>query len=470
MKTTARFIVISALLTGTALISVLVSAVAMQAGDTDLASLGSKIALVLALGMVVYVLPRLARNVRLDRARSELWFRLTTGGWLFCAILMVVAILALSTANNLLYLVLAVLSSTLIVSVVASRLSLIAINVRLRFPDHIFADEPARLEVTLHNRKRVLPSFSLAVSASRQYEAHENAPALDRLAYFAVVPAGAHSRAQLDTRFARRGVYPVRGFIISTRFPFGFSERRRLIDASGEIIVYPRPHPLDDFYHLLPITQGQIESPARGSGSDLYAIRRYLRPDHPHHIDWKATAKTTHLMVREFSRDDDWRVTIALDTATPALPALPTGTLGPNETIDSEFEEKFERAVTLTASLITHFIAEGAEVRLLLGPEDVGFGGTQAHAYKLLGCLARLSLSKSSDGSGTPEPMSLVQRMPALDADDQFKILITHAPRGTIPARVWRAAHVIYFDDLAEEHSIESAEDRKPPGGRLDVL
>src|SRR6185503_6992214 len=161
MKKTARFIVISAVLTGAALIAVLVSAVAMQSGDTDLASLGSKIALVLALGMVVYVLPRLARNVRLDGTRAELWFRLTTGGWLFCAILMVVAVLALSTANNLLYLVLAVLSSTLIVSVVASRLSLIAINVRLRFPDHIFAEEPARLEVTLHNRKKLLPSFSL---------------------------------------------------------------------------------------------------------------------------------------------------------------------------------------------------------------------------------------------------------------------------------------------------------------------
>jgi uncharacterized protein (DUF58 family) len=438
----------------------------MQSGDTDLASLGSKIALVLALGMVVYVLPRLARNVRLDGSRSELWFRLTTGGWLFCAILMVVAILALSTTNNLLYLVLAVLSSTLIVSVVASRLSLIAINVRLRFPDHIFADEPARLEVTLHNRKRILPSFSLAVSASRQPDTHEKAPVLDRLAYFAVVPAGAHSRAQFDTRFPRRGVYPVRGFIISTRFPFGFSERRRLIDASGEIIVYPRPHPLDDFYHLLPITQGQMESPARGSGSDLHAIRRYLRPDHPHHIDWKATAKTTQLMVREFSRDDDWRVTIALDTGSPALPA---GSSGPHDT-GSEFEEKFERAVTLTASLITHFIAEGAEVRLLLGADDVGFGATQAHAYKLLGRLARLSLSENSAGTGTSEPVSLVQRMPALDADDQFKILITHAPRGTIPARVWRAAHVIYFDDLAEERAVEDAEAHERPGGGPDVL
>ncbi len=430
MTKTARFIVISATLTGVALIAVVVSAVAMRAGDADLASFGSKVALVLALAMVAYVLPRLARSVKLADGRSDVSFKLSSGGWLFSAILIVVSILALSTANNLIYLVLALLASTLIVSIVASRLSLSLINVSLRFPDHIFAEEPASLELTIHNRKRILPSFSLSVSAARQPNAPVAAGALDKLAFFAVVPAGAYSRTQFDVSFPRRGVYPVNGFSISTRFPFGFSECRRLISASGEIVVYPKPQPLDDFYHLLPISQGQIESPARGSGSDLYAIRRYMRTDHPHHIDWKATAKTTQLMVREFSRDDDWRVTIALDW---------TG-CGP------ESGEVFEKAITLVASLVAHFVAEGAEVRLFYGIEDSGFGGGLKHGHRLFGVLARLSVGEIEAGKATP-----VERMPALESDDQFKILVTPAKRGTIPARVWRSAHVIYFDDLEEE-------------------
>jgi len=441
MHKTARFVTITATLVGIALTAALVSAVALQAGDSDIAALGAKVAIVLALAMVVYVLPRLARSVRLDAARTDLPFRLTTGGWLFAAIVLLVAILSLSTANNLIYLVLAVLASTLIVSVVSTRLSLSLLTITLRFPDNIFSDDPAQLEVTINNRKRVLPSFSLSVRANRRGDATPAVPGLDKLAFFAVVPARSFARAQFDVRFPRRGVYPVHGFSMSTRFPFGFSESRRVIDAKGEIVVYPKPRPLNDFYHLLPTAQGQIEAPSRGSGIDLYAIRPYSRSDHPHHIDWKATAKTTVLQVREFSRDDDWRITVALDPRS-------NGNVSP---------QVFEKAVTLTASLVMHFIGEAAEVRLLLGPEDLGFGGTVKHGHDLLSHLARLPFAEAGKENAVEanSDNDLLERMPLLGADDQFKILITGSPRGSIPARVWRAAHVIYFEDIVDETGAE---------------
>lgn len=445
MHKTARFLTITATLIGIALTAALISAVAMQAGDSDLAALGSKVAIVLALAMVVYVLPRLAKSVRLEASRTDLAFRLTTGGWLFAAIVLLVAILSLSTANNLIYLVLAVLASTLIVSIVSTRLSLGRLNVSMRYPDNIFVDEAARLEITINNRKRILPSFSLSVRAARRGE--PGVPVLDKLAFFPVVPARASARAQVEVRFPRRGVYPVHGFSLSTRFPFGFSESRHVIDAEGEIVVYPRLRLLDDLFHLLPISQGQIETPARGSGSDLYAIRPYTRSDHPHHIDWKATAKTTILQVREFSRDDDWRTTIALDTSH----------------VGGVTTEIYERAVTLTASLVMHFIDQAAEVRLLLGDQDSGFGGTVRHGHFLLDQLARLPFvdgprdeRDSSMGEGAIEYLSRP------DSDHECRILITSAQRGSLPAHIWRATHIIYFEDLIEEWS-EEYEPRRLP-------
>lgn len=443
MHKTVRFLTITVTLVGIALTAALVSAVAFQAGDSDLAALGSKIAIVLALAMVVYVLPRLARSVRLEASRTDLAFRLTTGGWLFAALLLLVAILSLSTANNLIYLVLAVLASTLIVSIVSTRLSLSLLDVSMRFPDNIFADETAQLVITINNRKRVLPSFSVSVRAARRAEPDPNAPILDKLAFFAVVPPRALARAQVEVRFSRRGVYPVHGFSLSTRFPFGFSESRRVIDAKGEIVVYPKPHPLEDFHHLLPISQGQVESPARGSGSDLYAIRPYTRSDHPHHIDWKATAKTTVLQVREFSRDDDWRTSIALD-------------IGHNSTVTPEM---FERAITLTASLIMHFIAEEAEVRLLLGDEDSGFGGTVKHGHFLLSQLARLPFLDGGHGGKikiTSE--DVIEHLPWSDSDNEFRVLVTGAPRGSIPSRIWRSTHVVYFEDIVAQFPVEHVE------------
>lgn len=457
-KRAVRFAVISSLVVIAALAAAIVSAAAAQLGEYDLASLASKIALALALVIALYVVPRLAQNVRMELLRANLSLNVTSAGWIFCTFILVVGISSLSTGNNLLYLILAILLATLVVSGIASRVNINDTGVALRFPDHIFAGERTRLEVTVTSHKKFIPSFShsVAIAAEKeqggfwQHKKKESkiaaqlrrfAPMLAQPVCFPLIPGSTEARTSLECSFARRGIYPVKGFTIRSRFPFGFVERRRFIEANGEIIVYPQPQPLDDFYHLLPFTQGQLESPLKGGGSDLYAIRQYLSSDHLRHVDWKATAKTAQLMVREYTRDNDWRITIALDHYAIAETA--------------EFSEKFESAVTLAASLITHFMAEGAEVRLVTGRDDQGFGRDEAHRYKLLRHLARLAPVSETTEQAAAKPereetisWSLLERLPTLAADDQFRILITPAPRGSIPASVWRAAHVVYFDDL----------------------
>jgi uncharacterized protein (DUF58 family) len=322
-KQFVRFLIISGLLIVGAIGAAFTAAAAGQMGDYELASLASKIALGLSLAIMVYVIPRLARNVRLEYLQSGLVLNVMSTGWIFCAFILVVAIAAISTGNNLLYMVLAALLATMVVSGVASRLGISNLSVSLRFPDHIFAGDPTQLEVTLNNQKQFFPSFSLTVAATEQKDRqalrkklrHSSATTLGDLAHFPILPARAKARARITRTFEQRGVYPVNGFTLRTRFPFGFVERRRYVEANGEMIVYPRPQTLDDFYHLLPLTHGQMESNLKGRGSDLYGIRQYLPTDHPRVVDWKATAKTSKLMVREFTRDDDWRLTIALDVA-----------------------------------------------------------------------------------------------------------------------------------------------------------
>lgn len=449
-----RFLVISCLLIAGAIAAAFTAAAAGQLGDYEIASIASKIALGLSLAIMVYVVPRLARNVRLEYLQSGIALNVMSAGWIFCAFILVVAISAVSTGNNLLYMVLAALLSTMVVSGIASRLSIGNISVSLRFPDHIFAGEPTQLEVTLNNQKRLIPSFSLTVAATEQKDRRGQRKkakqscadlSLGDLAHFAILPARSKAKARVTRTFEKRGVYPVNGFTLRTRFPFGFVERRRLVEASGEIIVYPRPQTLNDFYHLLPLTHGQMESALKGNGSDLYAIRQYLPSDHPRYVDWKATAKTNKLMVREFTRDDDWRVTIALDIVqmvhgNPAEPHT-----SPTNLEAAKFAARFEQAVTFAASLLTHFLDEGAEVRLLLGEYDSGFGRENEHRYELLRHLARITPLAPVENEALP---NLLGRMPTL-ADDEYKLLITASARGSIPANIWRRAHVVYFDDLS---------------------
>jgi len=398
-KKSFRFVFISALLTAAAIGVALVSAIAGQIGEYELAALGSKIALGLALVIVIYVVPRLAQNINFS---SEFSVHVPNAGLLFFALILLVTILSLSSGNNLLYLVLAALLATMFISWVTSRLDLNRIKVSVRFPNHIFAGESAPFDLTVTNRHRLLPVFSLTVAMSEQDpaapKAKENPANPTELVYLPIVPAGASARARIERGFPKRGVYPISGFIVHTRFPFGFIEHRRRLEADGEIVVYPTPRPLDDFRHALPPLLGRAESRAKGTGSDLYAIRQYLSSDHHHHIDWKATAKTSQLMVREFTREDDWRVTIMFDARTEKE-------LGPTP----EFAEKFERGVMLAASLISHFARAGAETRLITVPitysmkgpttgiDDSGFGIGNAHSYKMFYQLARLAPAPAPD-------------------------------------------------------------------------
>src|SRR6185503_19722062 len=97
--------------------------------------------------------------------RFDLPIEITSGGAIFLLILFVVGFAAWNTGNNLLFLVLALLCSTLFVGGVAARSSLRDLVVSARFPDHIFAGEAAPVIVTLRNAKRLLPSFSVLVEA-----------------------------------------------------------------------------------------------------------------------------------------------------------------------------------------------------------------------------------------------------------------------------------------------------------------
>jgi uncharacterized protein (DUF58 family) len=432
-KKSLRFVIISSLLTAAALGAAMISAVAGQIGEYELSGLGSKAALVLALIIVIYVVPRLAHSVKLEYLRSEFSIGLPNSGLVFCLLILLVTIIALGSGNNLLYLVLAVMLATIFVSWLASRLSLGRVAVSVRYPDHIFVDEIAPFEATITNRKLLLPTFSAAVAISEQGPA-SSGWGLAELAYFPIVPAKTRARMRNERSFPRRGIYQVRGFLLVTKFPFGFIEQRRLIEAPSEIVVYPRPQPPEDFINLAPLAQGRIESRLKGSGSDLYAIRQYQSSDHHHHIDWKATAKTTRLMVREFTRDDDWRVTVAFDARVESEIAGTT-----------DFGEKFEKAVVLAASLIDYFISEGAEVRLLAGGEDSGFGIGGMHCYTMLRQLAQLAPQTDDDGG---EERTGTLFAPSSGADEQLRVLITPSADSPVARHSPLLTQVITFDEL----------------------
>ncbi len=429
---------------GTTFISVL----ARRLDDTALASFAAIASLVLVALIIIFVVPPLVRSSRSEVARLDFPFEITAGGAIFICVLGIVAFAAWNTGNNLLFLVLSVLVSTLFVAWASARASLRDLVVSARFPDHIFADEPAPVIVTLRNTKRFLPSFSVSVEARGPVVAEQSNEAYKRfsrqrfskraLAYFIYVPHRGAAEQRVEQLFKERGHVPITGFELSTRFPFGFFRRRRRLPARHvDIIVYPKPEPISDELHLLPMSAGRVASIRRGAGHDLLALRDYQPFDDMRHMDWKASARTLRLIVREFTSEDERRITIALDTR--ALKGA--------DGVEN-FTARFERGVTLAASLASHFIAEDAEVRLILGAERGRYGRGQEHLYE---CLKRLALVAPANefmtNDAAQEQRTMLQAENSLlpVRDDNYVILLTTAAPGSIHSSVWRTSHVIYL-------------------------
>ena len=521
MKSQAwRDFFITLLLLGLAFSVALLSSIAAEQREDVTAGVAAAISLLLALAGALYIVPRLARNVRLEFIKFAVRTTITVEGVLFVVLLAVIGISAWNTRNNLLYLVLAALLSFLIASNLLSRVSLSDIAVQLRFPDHLFAGEPASLTITMLNHKRLLPSYSILVEGvaksgkskskdeedasqedgKEESEDEDKAPRMlvarspergvGKLAYFVIAPPRARIRQRVEYTFEKRGLYPINGFKVSTKFPTGFFKKWRTIDAEGGILVYPKPQPLDDFYHALPMLTGQIQSQSKGFGDDLYAIRRYYPSDHMRYIDWKATAKSRDIMVREHIREDEWRLTIVLDTASPNQRAsVPQGLdvagnavqvehsddegCKCNKCVDARYRVQFERAIVMAASLANHFVLERAHVELVTSRADhsVESGTGYGQLYRILKSLATLepavsksveelskatkrkfwrrnkSTGESEEAEETTE-WARLEDVPVLADERRFKILITSASKGSIPARIWRSAHVVFMEDL----------------------
>jgi uncharacterized protein (DUF58 family) len=434
-STSISRVILGTLLVLAGLTSALVTVLARQQNQSALAGAAAILSLVIAVLITIFIVPPLARSARLEVASIDFPFEPTSGGGVFLVIIIVVGFAAWNTGNNLLFLVFSLLCSTLFVGWISARASLRDLTVSARFPDHIFAGEAAPVIVTLRNTKRVLPSFSIQVEARGPIDQSEQRAKSKRrhhkrlLAYFSYVPHKAAAEQRVEQMFPKRGHVLINGFELSTRFPFGFFRRRRRLGARNvDIVVYPRPEIISDELHLLPMYSGRVASLRRGAGHDLFSMRDYQPQDDLRHIDWKATARSRRLTVREFNSEEERRITIVLETQLKQEP-------------DEDLLERFERGVVQTASLLKHFIDERAEVRLMLGEENGALGSGSEHLYR---CLRRLALVNAemvdeSEKSDKGQPYAV-----AGDEHD-YAIVLTTAPPGSIPSAVWRTAHVIYL-------------------------
>ena len=389
---------------------------AQRNGDTRTAGYAAAASVVFVLLIFVFVIPPLARSASTEASQMNLPFEFTVGGAVILALIVIVGFSAWTTGNNLLFLVLSLLVASLVVGFFAGNLCLKKLDVKMRFPETIFAGEATPILVSLHNRKRIFPTFSVIAQVRgneretsilfdeikeilplKWAEKFAKPPIVRRtLDYFVFVPRRDSIENKTEHIFEHRGRFIIKDFELSTKFPFGFfRHRRRLSAQEAEIAVFPKLISIDEETIDLPLEAGELVANKKGLGQDLLSLRDYQPMDDLRRVDWRATARAQRLIVREFSAEDDKRVTIIFDTRLEAENNEKKLTL--REKIEAEqkgkklspVSERFEKGVSQTASLLAHFAEEQAEIRLIVDKNIGEFSIGRQHLY---GCLKRLAL------------------------------------------------------------------------------
>ncbi|MEP6901300.1 MAG: DUF58 domain-containing protein [Actinomycetota bacterium] len=389
---------------------------AHRSGNAQLAGIAAAVSLVFVLVILIFVVPPLARNASAEASQMNLPFELTIGGAVILGLIVIVGFSAWNTGNNLLFLVLSFLAASLVVGFFVGGVCLKKLDVKMRFPETVFAEEPTPILVSLHNRKILFPTFSVVTevrgrtreNSALADEIKELLPAkwaekLTRppiikhtLDYFVYVPRRGAIENKAEHIFKKRGRFVIKDFELSTRFPFGFfRHRRRLAAQEAEIVIFPKLVSIEKEIEDLPLEVGKLVANKRGMGQDLLALRDYQPMDDLRRVDWKATARTNRLIIREFSAEDDKRVTVYFDKR------LKKNTVNENkrslrERMEDERkdvkpspdEERFETGVSKTASFLSYFTEEQAEIRLIIDGEKGEFGIGREH---LAECLKRLA-------------------------------------------------------------------------------
>jgi uncharacterized protein (DUF58 family) len=431
----------------------LFSTVTRESGSVWGTVLLSSVALLLSAFVGLTTVPYLARRVVASRVREAMDYDVTRAGLVYILISVVIGIAAINTGNNLLYVVVATLLSAVLVSGVASAWVLGSLLLDVHLPEHVFAGRPMLARMILRNTSSWLPSFSVRVVPAKRKASKESwrwesytfgfprnraprdqwfrlpdrrfrrvrnegeKPILRESVYFPFLAPEQELRADLEMSFPTRGRYCEKNFGLATRFPFSFLTKTRRINLSREVIVFPVVEPADRFLDVLPMVTGEFESFVAGRGYDLHRIREYVPDDSARHVDWKATARTGSLKVREFSREDERKLRIVFDNPAP-------GILQP---------EVYERTVRVAASLAWHFHHEDIEVSFVAA----GLEPTE-DIFAFLRYLALV------------EPQEATPVFSRLRASDDYNLIVTASGESDIPFSLVARSYVVSTAAIAK--------------------
>ena len=316
------------------------------------------------------------------------------------------------------------LVAALVGAMIIVRRPLPALQVRrIARPSTVSVGEPARVDVQLANvSTRRVPRLRLWEPVGTRGGAPMQ---------LAPLPSGEVVTAAYRVPSGRRGVLRIGPLRAERSDPLGLCIHAQSLAGVGEVLVVPERLPLS-FPGL--DSRGRLGEHLRmkswgQSGNEFHSQREYVPGDDLRRINWKSSARTGELIVRETAREGVRRCTIVLDTRATEYQD------------DVDPDDAFERAVVAAASVVAAAAAAGVSTRLvapgidLRGPDVAHESLSWLATVNVGNQLVDLGTNPHSDGlglvvlvTGNPGATSLTTLRNGSAPDDTVAVITTASP------------------------------------------
>ncbi len=240
------------------------------------------------------------------QTRRHFRVRPTVTGWWFLVVVVGVALAALNTGNNLLYLALAGLLGLMVVQDVLAEWNLRGVRLARRLPAEVFAREPALGHLVVVNERDWFSLYGLVLE-----EMGPEGPL--GVAALAVLDPGRGFEVPFTWHFPRRGGTRLVGIRMTSSFPFGLFQRRWTVPQPADLLVFPqrgrgRRAPMG-----VGQGKGMFSADRRGGRGEFVGIRPYVPGDPVRLVHWPTTARLGEAMVVEREPDRAGEVIIVVE-------------------------------------------------------------------------------------------------------------------------------------------------------------
>lgn len=206
------------------------------------------------------------------------------------------------------------------------------------------------------------------------------APRLRPIGYAERVERGAPQSVPCVGRLVRRGRERLLELCISSSQPLGLFEARARFRVEVDWLALPRLGSVRHVDDRLSHKRSRRESVRTSPGDEeFYALREHREGDSPQLVHWRSSARRGRTVVRELRGEELPPIELELVGAVRALPA------------SGEPHAGFERAVSVAATLVEHFVRERRDVRFRFAGTPAWRFDVRPSSRDLAALLARLA-------------------------------------------------------------------------------